>query len=93
MKKYYAVQFTSGKNTTTGEANSRTGRMSKAVDLVSFSKKETRDNWVENGKITSDMQGGNCRKSVTKQEARDLHLGETLAEFNEMLERMLDEDK
>ena len=40
------------------------------------------DEWVENGEITSDMQG-NCRKSVTKKEARNLHLGMSLQDFND----------
>ena len=89
MSQFYAVQYESGINTTTGQPNPRTGRMSKAVNLMVFSKKENRDEWVLKGKVTSDMQG-NCRTSVTKKEARNLQLGMSIIEFNEMLEMILD---
>ena len=80
---YYAVQYECGINTTTGQPNARTGRMSTAVNLLSFSKKINRDAWVIDG---------NCRKSVSKKEARSLHLGMSVYEFTEMLESMLDSD-
>ena len=89
MSHFYAVQFESGINTTTGQPNARTGRMSKAVSLMSFSSKDNRDTWVDAGKVTADMRG-NCRKSVTKKEARNLHLGMSVNGFKEMLEMMLD---
>jgi hypothetical protein len=92
MTHFYAAQFESGENTTTGQPNSRTGRMSKAVNLMAFSKKENRDAWVDNGKVTSDMRG-NCRKATTKKEARNLHLGMSVVEFNEMLDMMLDAEE
>lgn len=91
-KKYYAVQFWSGRNTTTGTPNEKTGRMSIACDIESFSSKESRDSWVNAGKITSDMQG-NCRETVTKNEARSLCLGSSVSEFNEHLEMMLDAEE
>ena len=90
-KKYYAVQFTPGVNTTTGTPNTTTGHMSIAHDLMVFSSKEKRDGWVENGKVTSDMRG-NCRRSVTKKEARNLNLGICVADFEQHLEMMLDVD-
>lgn len=86
-KKYYAVEFWSGRNTTTGEPNTKTGRMSIACDIEVFDSKSERDKWVENGKETSAMRG-NCRESVTKKELRDLKLGWSIAEFNEHLEMM-----
>jgi hypothetical protein len=91
-KIYLAVEFLSGRNTTTGTANPLTGRMSKACDLMVFSDKAERDNWVSNGKVTSDM-GGNCRESVSKSAARKLKLGWSIAEFNEHLDMMLDAHK
>lgn len=63
MKTYYAVQYRSGANTTTGEPNSR-GRMSIACSPESFSSKSERDEWVSNGEYTSAMRG-NCREAVT----------------------------
>ncbi|MGZ8220034.1 MAG: hypothetical protein ACXWT0_00150 [Methylobacter sp.] len=91
-KKYYAVQFWSGRNTTTGTPNEKTGHMSIACDLESFSSKESRDSWVDTGKTTSDMRG-NCREAVTKKEARSLCLGMSVSAFNEHLEMMLDADE
>ena len=87
--KYYAVQFWSGRKTTTGQPNEKTGRMSIACDIEVFSSKKDRDNWVENGKTTSDMRGI-CREVITKKEARDLCLGMSVASFNEMIEMQID---
>jgi len=88
-KKYYAVEFWSGRNTTAGSPNERTGRMSKACDIWAFSSKAARDSWVDAGKITSDMQG-NCRKAVAKKEARSLCLGISVGEFDAHLDMTLD---
>ena len=79
---YYGFQFWSGRNTTTGNPNPSTGRMSKAGNLEIFSTKAERDEWVDDGKSTADM-GGNCRESVTRKQARELCLGLTVAEFDE----------
>ena len=74
MKRYYAHQYASGRKTTTGEPNPRTGRMSIAGELRSFPTAQLRDEWVSRGKITPDMQG-NCREAVTIREARRLRAG------------------
>lgn len=81
---FYAFQFRSGRNTTTGEPNPRTGRMSKAGSLEVFATRAERDAWVAEGKTTSDMQG-NCREAVTRAEARKLCRGCTMAEFNNLI--------
>ena len=86
MNRYYAVQFRSDRDTTTGEPNKRSGRMSRACDLSVFSDKKARDAYVENGKITADMRG-NCREAVNKQKARNLKAG---IEFEEHIDYMLD---
>jgi hypothetical protein len=83
--KYYAFEFRSGRHTTTGEPNKKTGRLSIAGNLVIFASKEKRDAWVDAGKTTSDMQG-NCRESVTRTEARNLNLGASMSEHIEYVE-------
>ena len=88
-KRYYAAQFWSGLKTTIGEPNPLTGRMSIACDLAVFSEKSKRDEWVSNGKLTSDMRG-NCRMSVSKKDARKLTAGWSLQDFNEYIESMID---
>jgi len=79
---FYAVEFISGRNTTTGTPNPTTGRHSKAVRTAAFTSKADRDKWVSSGKVTSDMQG-NCRESVTEKELRKLLQGLTTEEYNE----------
>ena len=85
---FYAFEFFSGRNTTSGEPNPRTGRMSKAGSLETFATKAERDNWVNNGRITSDM-GGNCREAVSRREARRLCRGESISEFLTYLSNLL----
>lgn len=92
MKKYYAVEYMSGKNTTIGQPNKTTGRYSRAVHLSVFSNKQERDAWVDDGKVTSAMQS-NCRRAVTKTEARNLHLGMSVDDFEEHVEYLLDAHK
>ncbi len=87
--KYYAFQFASGRNTTTGNSNEKTGKYSTAGTLTVFSSKKERDDWVARGKVTSDMRG-NCREAVTAREARELKCGQTLAQFQEEVEFSLD---
>lgn len=86
-KKYYAARFWCGVKTTTSTPNPRTGRMSIAHSLEAFLSKETRDAWVKNGQITTDMRG-NCRRTVTLKEARRLNLGMTILEWNEFLDHL-----
>ena len=87
--KYYAFQFASGRNTTTGNTNEKTGKYSTAGTLTVFSSKKERDDWVARGKATSAMRG-NCREAVTAREARELKCGQTLAQFQEEVEFSLD---
>ncbi len=83
--KYYAFEYWSGRNTTTGQPNPRTGWHSIAGELVVFRSRKGRDKWVAAGKVTSDIQG-NCREAVTARQARWLHRGMSLDAYNEMLE-------
>lgn len=87
MKTYLGFQYWSGRSTTTGTPNPRTGRMSIAGDLVAFATKSERDEWVARGKVTSDMQG-NCRRAVSRREARALSRGSSLADFIESIEHL-----
>lgn len=89
MKKYYAFEYSSGRNTTTGQPNESTGRMSTAGRLAVFHSQSDRNKWVDDGRYTSDM-GGCCRESVTSVEARRLHAGQSVADYNEFV-AMLEE--
>lgn len=84
---FYAVQFWSGRNTTTGEPNPRTMRMSRAVNVEVFKTAAARDKWVDGGQVTSGM-AGNCREPVTKQQLRELRLGLSMKDFNEYLDAL-----
>lgn len=81
MKRYYGFKFWDGRNTTTGQPNPRTGRMSIAGDLQIFTKKEQRDQWVADA-------GEKTRISCTPSEARRLHRGMDSAAYNEMIDHL-----
>ena len=85
MSKFYAVEYKSGKNTTTGQPNQKTGYMSIATDSVAFTSKNDRDAWVADGEHTSDMRG-NCRSAVTLRQLRNLCLGMSIDEFAEHIQ-------
>ena len=85
MKKFYAFEFYSGRNTTTGEPNRTTGSYSTAGFLAVFPSSAQRDEWVENGRVTADMRG-NCREIITAKRARALCAGMTLSEFEDEVE-------
>jgi len=87
MKKFYACEYWSGLHTTTGTANKLTGRYSKAASLAIFKTHADRDEWVDNGKATSDMRG-NCRMPLTAKEARALRYGSSVAEYKEEIEAL-----
>ena len=87
--KHYAVEYMSGRNTTTGQPNKTTGYHNIACYIGVFSKKSDRDGWVEDGEITSDMQG-NCREIINYSNVRGLCRGETIEQMNENLELCLD---
>lgn len=84
-RKYYGFQYQSGRNTTSGTPNKTTGRYNTAGLLAVFTSKTARDNWTAGGKVTADMRG-NCRESVTAEQARQLHRGMTMADYVEMVE-------
>ena len=86
-KYYYAVEYKSGTSTTAGQPNEKTGRYSKAVDCACFKSESERDTWVGKGKHTPAMRG-NCREAVTKKELRELHLGMSIADYNEFVENL-----
>jgi len=48
MKHFYGIQFKDGMNTTTGEPNKISGRMSIACDIVVFKTRRKRGNWLAN---------------------------------------------
>lgn len=85
MKKFYAVEYLSGRNTTTGQPNPKTGYMSIAIDSVAFTSKNERDAWVADGEHTSDMRG-NCRAAVSLRQLRKLCLGMSIDEFDRLAE-------
>jgi len=89
MKYYYGFEYASGKRTTTGQPHPLTGRLSIAGNLVVFTNKANRNEWVLNGEITSDMQG-NCRESVNQAHVRDLMLGDSINEMNEYIANIVD---
>lgn len=79
---FYAVQYRSGRFTTTGQPNKRTKRYSIAITGAAFDTPAERDSWVDAGPVTSDMRG-NCREAVTKAGLRRLLRGMSEAEFTE----------
>lgn len=87
-RKFYAAEYWSGKQTTTGQPNKLTGRYSKAASLAVFPTAAERDEWVSNGKTTSDMRG-NCREALSADEARRLRAGSSDAEYAEEIEMLV----
>jgi hypothetical protein len=82
--KFYGFEYASGKNTTSGPPNEKTGNMNKAGKLVVFTKKENREEWAdETGRSTQKI-----REAVSIKKARELHLGMSVADFDEMLDYM-----
>ena len=74
---YYAAEYLSGKNTTTGEANPTTKLHSIAIIPRAFASEIERDLWVDSG---------NCREAMTYDELRGLCRGMTMQRFNEYLQ-------
>lgn len=69
---FYGVSYKSGRSTTTGSPNKKTGRMNIAIDAKAFKTKKERDN--------SGLE------KVTRKELRTLCLGDSLSEFKEYVE-------
>ena len=82
---YYAIKFISGRSTTTGTPNTKTGRMSVACRLVAFKSSHERDLWVADGRATYDMSG-NCREAITRRGLRQKCLGMSVSCFNDLVE-------
>lgn len=83
---YYGFRYFSGKNTTTGRPNPKTGRHSIAGEAVVFEKKENLISWLkrQNRGGYSGRDGG-IRERVTKSTLRWLLAGLTTDEFEESL--------
>ena len=75
MKLFYGFQYDAGTSTTYGEPHPQTGRMSIAGDLVVFTSKSERDEWVD---ATTDK----TREAVTRQKARSLCAGWSKDQFD-----------
>jgi len=81
QKMYYGIRFEGNENTTTGEANKRTGRMSIACSLVAFLSKKERRNWVDK----SDWY--DKRICVKYKEIPSYFKGETIAAREEIIQQ------
>jgi len=93
-EKYFAVQFWSGRNETTGDVNKETGLMNIACDIEVFSSKDKRDEYVLEGdeNIANLDFDGNCREVVTENQARQLCLGMSDDEFEAHINGALDNE-
>ena len=87
MGKFYAVEYESGRNTTTGQPNPKTRNYSIASGSCVFASKSERDAWVRDGDQTSAMRG-NCREATTLKVLRKLCLGLSLESFRQRIEDM-----
>lgn len=67
-RKYYAVEYWSGRSTTTGNYP----HIRIACHVESFESCSERQAWIERGKITSDMSG-NCREAKTIKQLRSMN--------------------
>ncbi len=79
---FYGFQYASGKSTTTGNPNPKTGELSIAGSLESFRSKKERDEWVARGCITPDM-GSNCRIPVESKNIRSFKKGWSKKQWEE----------
>jgi len=82
--RFYGFEYASGRGTSSGQPNETTGRYNTAGDLNCFETKADRDIWVDDGPETSAMCG-NCREAVTVGQARSLHRGMSVVDYDEML--------
>jgi len=88
-KYYYGFRFYSGRNCTTGDANPRTGRMSKAGEAVAFLSLSALQNWIDREDLSKPCGcGGGKRIVFPKTALRKLYLGETIAEFEDIIENL-----
>lgn len=94
-KYFYGIRFLGGNRTcTTGEPNSITGRMSVACDVTVFRTRSERDKWVNEEKISAPSGcGGGERISCTKKYARSKQRGISVAEFEQDIEREIEDNE
>ena len=84
MRYYYGIRYQGGnRSCTTGQPNLRTGRMSRAVEIVAFPSKALRDSWVEHETFVGSMAGE--RISATLRTIRQHRLGDTPEEFDDFI--------
>jgi hypothetical protein len=82
--KYYAFEYWSGRNTTIGQPNKITGRLSIAGDLRCFDTMAERDGWIKY------FNRGRLREKVTKRESRQLCAGMSVRDYEEYLQMLED---
>ncbi len=85
MKKFYGFEYADGRNTTSGEVNTRTGRMNRAGWAMVFSSQAARRDWIDEG---PQKYGDDQRVSVSRRKLRALCAGMDLMEFDEMINYM-----
>lgn len=78
--KFFAFAYHSGRNTTSGQPNEKTGYFNIAGNLAVFSKKLDRDKFVDESEYVS----------VSAREARGLRLGMSVSDYEEMVEMSID---
>lgn len=84
MKKYFAFKFENWPWTKTGEPHPTNGKYSIAGELAVFSLEVTRDEWV-----SEILATGQPAVPVSAKEARELHAGMTMKQYNKMVESIL----
>lgn len=87
MKNFYAIEYVSGRDTTTGEPNDKTGRMNIAIRAKVFDSYYDRNSWVLAGEYTSAMRG-NCREAATLRQLRKLTRGLSFEQFSESVKHL-----
>jgi hypothetical protein len=81
MRFFYAVSYLSGKKTTWGDTNPRTGRLSIACKIFAFDKKIDRDQWVADEKEK-------IREKKNRRELAYLLGGESVEKRDEIINRL-----
>jgi len=84
--KFYGFEYWDGRQTTTGEPNQMTGRMSIAGTIAVFDNARDRGTWIGH---TEYKHGLPCRVACTKETLRSLHLGMSVADFKDHLEQLV----
>ena len=87
MKTFYAIEYASGRDTTTGDPNPKTGCRNIAIRAKVFDSYYDRNSWVLAGAHTLAMQG-NCREAATLMQLRRLTLGLSFEQFSECVKHL-----